>query len=565
MRCLVMAAVAICFPLIGYSQYEYLLHKTYAQRLDSFTKIFGRLIPDKDSTRVFGEFEKIKNFAEKNNEKELSLEMDLQRAYYNSRYSTDRVKVIADLQKMITEANEQKVVNVEARATYVLARYYWEEVGNYELSFEQYLYLSELLRHIPAREFPDKLIYLFRLGESYFFFGEYAQAIPWFKEALRIEPIEYNQTYQNSSRNTLGLCYQKMNMLDSSDYYFNQILHAGAGKNFEAWEGIAKGNLGYNLYLRKQYEQAIPFLQSDIATAEKLEDWSLASGSLMPLANIYFTRRQYDQAVEAALKAQNYIRQTGDYKRLAELYPLMARISALDRKPDAVAAYIDSALIVRDSLSRKFNTIKLLKAAQKMELEKHRNALKDTENQKKINKLERNTFLAILLLLAVVGWVVYANQRRRYIQKQIQSDDRLRKTEHELQKARVELGDFARRITEKNAMLEAMERELGASDNTDALNQLRRITILTEEEWDHFRELFSKVYGDYLERLKVKIPELTPAEVRYMTLAKLRFTNKEMAATLGVTPQSMRVTWHRIRKKLNLPDEGTVEELVDSI
>lgn len=50
-----------------------------------------------------------------------------------------------------------------------------------------------------------------------------------------------------------------------------------------------------------------------------------------------------------------------------------------------------------------------------------------------------------------------------------------------------------------------------------------------------------------------------------MTLAKLGFSNKEMAASLGVSPQAIRVTRHRLRKKLHLPEEGSLDELVDSI
>jgi len=65
--------------------------------------------------------------------------------------------------------------------------------------------------------------------------------------------------------------------------------------------------------------------------------------------------------------------------------------------------------------------------------------------------------------------------------------------------------------------------------------------------------------------MQEKIPDLSPSEIRFMTLARLNFSNKEMAAALGVTPQAIRVTRHRLRKKLNLPDEQNLEELVQSI
>ena len=61
------------------------------------------------------------------------------------------------------------------------------------------------------------------------------------------------------------------------------------------------------------------------------------------------------------------------------------------------------------------------------------------------------------------------------------------------------------------------------------------------------------------------MPELTPAEIRFMTLAKLNLSTKEMAASLGVSAQSVRVTRHRLLKKINLPEEGSLADLVNSI
>ena len=112
--------------------------------------------------------------------------------------------------------------------------------------------------------------------------------------------------------------------------------------------------------------------------------------------------------------------------------------------------------------------------------------------------------------------------------------------------------------------IETLQQQLDNGEK-EALEQLHSTTILTDEEWEYFRQLFEKVHGGYLQRLKEKLPGLTPAETRFMALSKLKFSNKEMAATLGVSPQAMRVTWHRLRKKLELPEESSADELVNSL
>ena len=94
---------------------------------------------------------------------------------------------------------------------------------------------------------------------------------------------------------------------------------------------------------------------------------------------------------------------------------------------------------------------------------------------------------------------------------------------------------------------------------------MQQSTILTDEEWEKFRDIFEKVHGGYLKRLKDKLPGLSPAETRYMALAKLQLSSREMAATLGVSKQAIHVTSHRLRKKLHMPEDGSLEELVNSI
>jgi DNA-binding CsgD family transcriptional regulator len=94
---------------------------------------------------------------------------------------------------------------------------------------------------------------------------------------------------------------------------------------------------------------------------------------------------------------------------------------------------------------------------------------------------------------------------------------------------------------------------------------LQKHTILTNQEWEHFRSLFEKVHSGYLQRLKEKLPDLSPAEIRFMTLAKLNFSSKQMADTLGIGTDAVRMMRYRLRKKLNLNEEGSLEELIANI
>jgi DNA-binding CsgD family transcriptional regulator len=143
-----------------------------------------------------------------------------------------------------------------------------------------------------------------------------------------------------------------------------------------------------------------------------------------------------------------------------------------------------------------------------------------------------------------------------------------------LETVKSELDQYTLRMKEKSALLEKFEAELEnmkqsgqamESDANHSLQELLQVSILTEDEWLHFRALFEKVHPGFLTRMRVKLPDLTPAETRLLVLTKLKLTNKEMGAMLGIGYDAIKKTRQRLRKKINLPEEGGLDELIAMI
>src|SRR5699024_5481844 len=97
------------------------------------------------------------------------------------------------------------------------------------------------------------------------------------------------------------------------------------------------------------------------------------------------------------------------------------------------------------------------------------------------------------------------------------------------------------------------------------LQEIENSTLLTDKDWIEFKRLFEQVHPGYIRRLKEAHPGLTASQIRYMVLTKLKFSRKEMAAILGISPESLRVTWYRIRKKLDLPKDTQADKLAGEI
>jgi DNA-binding CsgD family transcriptional regulator len=126
----------------------------------------------------------------------------------------------------------------------------------------------------------------------------------------------------------------------------------------------------------------------------------------------------------------------------------------------------------------------------------------------------------------------------------------------------LQLSDPSPHFTARNELIQKHEEQNGSRQ---AMHELVQTVILTGKNWGRFRELFEQVHPGYLQRLVDTIPDISPSEIKLMALAKLNFSNKEMAAALGVAQQSIRVTWFRLRKKADFNEEGTNQELVNLI
>ena len=62
--------------------------------------------------------------------------------------------------------------------------------------------------------------------------------------------------------------------------------------------------------------------------------------------------------------------------------------------------------------------------------------------------------------------------------------------------------------------------------------------------------MFDKVHPNFSNNLKEKYPTITQAELRYLMFSKLQLSNKEMAASLGISLEGVRNLKFRVKQKL---------------
>lgn len=546
---------------IAQAQVNELLHRPYHLKLDVIHRFYKEVIDLRpDSVQAYAVTDRLRQAARQAGDRESELEADLAEALFDFRGQGAPLK---KMYRMAQLGKDRGIPHIACRATYIIALHHWDD-EEYELSFRWYASLDSLLQQVSTAEFPNKVAYLQHIGEKYLRFGDHSRALGYFEHAVAAPQAEFYEHDWKHAMNNMGLVYQQQDSLDKADACFERILTRNT-RDSEVWEGIVSGNLGYNQYLRGNLEAAIPLLQRDGDIAIRYGDYALAAGSFIPLADILTRMGMLPQAKSHIDSAYAFIRRSGQTDRLRRLFPVMGKWYASSGDAASSARYMDSAIMAGEQYHRKFSALRMLRATQeRMASQREADVQRlRAEGQRQMNR--RNILLGGLAFCLFIGGFWAYKQRKANEIALKDRDLRLLEADRELQDARSQLDAFARTVAEKNQLLEAHAKAAKTTENRELIEQLSQQVVLTDADWERFSTLFGKVYPGFQHQLKSRYPTLTPAEIRCLSMEKLRFSNKEMAALQGISTSTVMSTKHHIRKKIGLTSHVEVVDLVQSI
>src|SRR5690606_1664967 len=243
--------------------------------------------------------------------------------------------------------------------------------------------------------------------------------------------------------------------------------------------------------------------------------------------------------------------------------------------------YQDSLMTIRKDIEKKYNATVGKMASNKLTIWNKELQLAQKE-QEKAN--ERFAYIGLVLLIIVSGgsglfYMYKSRQKKRRQVERLIVTNRIsilekQQTQKDLEIAQKEIDHFISRFNKQNEVISNFESDIkrlqGLKENQqtqirETLDKMKKVKILTDEDWINFQNNFDMVFSDFRILLKQKIPTITASEMRYLMLSKLHLSHKEMARALGISDAAIRVTWNRVRKKFNGTLEDTPWDLIERV
>ena len=328
---------------------------------------------------------------------------------------------------------------------------------------------------------------------------------------------------------------------------------------------------GDTLTASEKFSQALTYYKSRL----KLEDdgnMGPHESSYTDLGNIYMQLSKIsspDIKAQRLLIAKTYLEKglqstmaTGQKEVIKSSYQSLSKVDSMLGDYKQAFEHYKQYILYRDTLVNEAATKKSLQLKMQYESDKKDAAAKAELQQ-------RNLIIAAILFLGAIALLVINRQRLKlkYRQKLLEQD-KLR-VEQEMESATEQLKMFTQNIVEKTSLIEKLEQQVKANeynaDKHQLIEELAHQTILTEDDWLKFKMLFEKTHPGFFTKLKEQVSDITVAEQRMAALTRLHLTTKQMAAVLGISPNSVIKAKQRLRQRFNFQTDLHIEEFLSKL
>jgi len=384
-------------------------------------------------------------------------------------------------------------------------------------------------------------------------------------KALEIYRKHHDKKRAMVTLSRIGSLYVVLDKRPLAKKYFEEVLHNAKEQNLPEWQAIAYDRLGGLDVEAGKFDTGIELLEKGVDILRKNNNKYTLSIALLNLGNAYYDEKNYKKAIKTLDECISISEKNHTLYRAYKFRS--ASYEALNNLKPALSDY-KKFKTIRDSVWNidKSHQIEELRTVYETEKKEQKIILQGKEidllKQKEKNNNLQRFLLAIGLILSLVGFYAIRQKLKR---KKAEKE----KLDNELEFKKKELTTHALHLARKNEVLESLKTQAqqlkDQDENKKGYQQLIRainFDLQDDKNWENFSQYFEEVHQGFSNKAKQEFPEITSNDLRLMALIKMNLSSKEVANILSISSEGIKKARYRLRKKLNLSTEDSLEDFI---
>ncbi|MGV6831368.1 MAG: tetratricopeptide repeat protein [bacterium] len=447
------------------------------------------------------------------------------------------------------------------------------EKGHYNLALEKAIASSKIAEKY--NNLVDLHLSYMPIAVAYTASGDSTSAINFYEKALKYFAKEGFLRQQATANNLLSSLYiAKKDSLERTQELIDEGIKLFTELNDKSRLGDIYRQQGKLHLINRNYNEALKSLKRSRSLMNEIDNKGNAAPLHLAFMDYYYDTGNFKKAIEEGLEGiqlaetQDFIDSEKEFvQRLSKCYDAFGNTTKSLEYYKRFKILTDS--IYSKAKSQQQEELKIIYETEEREKEllAQESEIALLEEKQKASFL-RNTLLSIGLLGSVIILllVYYASR-----QKQKRSQLEKIQLDRELAFKEKELTAHALHLAKKNEVLESLKqkaKDLKSKNTSNGYQQLIQtinFDLKDDDNWDNFKKYFEAVHKDFNGNVKTKYPEVTSNELRLMALLKMNLSSKEIANILNISNEGIKKARYRLRKKLNLTSDESLQDLVLSL
>lgn len=409
-------------------------------------------------------------------------------------------------------------------------------------------------------------------GETFKKIGWMLQTLEDYPESLYYLNLAKKHTPQKTDEyvsiiDNIGINYFRMGNDKAAESYFNKTAVLAKQIKDQVRYAKALGNLALVKQKRGNLQTAISLLKEDIKISEQEQSNQNTMYASILLAELYIKNSNLNQAEEILYKAKE-IADSKSYFKKSELQIIKLKLDILKQqnKTDNELALRRRMIVLEDSLKNKDGDIAISNANWVIQKTKFQQNINRTADEVKHESAMKNIYAVVIIMAFILAVFIFLNFKKQLKNRQLQYNQKVTllelekiKTEHKLTEANENLNAQIDYLKDKNIQIKKLKSEIDQIKQSSShylekenkkLSTLLESHLMTENNWNTFKREFQKEHPEFYQLLQNDFPEITDSNKRILLLQKLNFNNNEIAELLGITPDAVKKSKQRLKKKL---------------